>query len=308
MRKESAVAVGQDLPRPPGARLVGKPQPVALAQHVDGPRAGVVADLDEDPRVDRVAPVDAAAHPLEAVALLVGHVPTLEVEEHPALAAHGLAQVLVGMGVRVDLPEGLGVGMEGLAEELARHVKVGRPAHEGAPGLLGVARVGMRPVRVVARRVEHAERPESGRPAAPDRLLHLAHLRHAAELVELLPHGEADVHARVVELQGLGLLGVVQPAEQDHLAGRDARDAHGGDGQLELVLDAEAADGARQGREGRVAQRVGHLAERHAAQMGVGEHEHDRGQPPEHRGLERAAPALADVLVVAVGHDVAPDV
>ena len=289
-------------------RLVERLGVVQLVEDVQVAHLPVVRDAQEHEGVLHVPPVDAVLDPLEPVDRLLAALEVLDIREHPARELAALAEVLVAVCLLVRRLELKGVGDERLAKPLGGDLVVVDADRVGVGVLDGLAPVLVAPVLLVRVRVPHSERPEVGRSAALDGLLRLAHLPHALELVELLPDREPDVLVRVLELQRLRLLGVVQAAEQDHLPRLPAPDLHRLVRVLELSLDAQALDGADDRREDGVAYGPLHLSERHPAQLRVAQHEHHGGDASQDRGLERAAAARSLVGPVACGHDVAPHV
>ena len=171
--------------------------PVLLVD-VQGLPGMVVAHAAKVVRVGVPAEVQTVIAAVKPGNLLAGDVPQLQILKHGGAAAHHLAQILVGVGHRVTLLQGLGVVEEAGAQPFGRGGQVGGVM----PELLRLC-LPLVPVDPMPRhggRVESLEGKTEGT-ATEHRLLHVSHLFGAVVLVELFKVH----HAEVAERYGDGL-------------------------------------------------------------------------------------------------------
>ena len=262
--------------------------PVLLVD-VDGLSGVVVAHAAEVVRVRVPAEVQTIVAPVEPGNLLAGDGPQLQVLEHGRAAAPHLA--------RVPLFEGLGVVEEARAQPFGRGGQVGGMVPELLR--LWLPLVPVDPVAGHGRGVEGLER-KAERAAAEHRLLDVSHFLRAVVLVELLKVHDAEIAKR--HRNGFQLAGVVQAVELDGLPGRDIGQGVGLFGLLPQVSDAHAVDDAVVFRPDTGGKGVAHLTQHHGVDIRHPHHQqHHLGGGKS--GLERAAPAVAQVLVVLAGPD-----
>ena len=251
-------------------------------------------DLLPVKRVRIPAPVDAHQNSIETGHLFVGDPPDLQVVEHLAAAAGGLAQVVVPVGPLVGVPHVLGLGDELRSQPLGRGLQVGRMVSQPVTSLL--QRVPVHPAVPHDGRVVGLEVPKY-RPAAHRRLEDVSYLVPPGELVQLLEVGHGDIPEG--RLDALDLHGVVRAPEHDLLPGGLVDQLQRRDLRRPLLRHAQLADGPEVLAVNAVAQRGPHLAQHQRVDLRV-QRQQQRHQQRDRAGFQAAPPAGQAVMGVTV--------
>ena len=223
---------------PAGGLLVGHFVADMLVHQIDGLAGPVIVKPDKGIGIRKPAPVHALVDPVEALHLLVGDGPQLQILKDAAAGADGDAQVLMLISALVPFPQRFGLLDEGFAQPLRMvQVEIGAlvliPVRPGFGGIL------VRPVITGAGRVIGFKIPEV-LAAAHGRLQDAVDLGTPGELVLLLKVRNGDVSE--FRFDRFDLHRVIRAAEHDLLPGGLEDQFERGLPGLPILRDAQRLD------------------------------------------------------------------